>query len=363
MKILYFAPIAYNGLKQRPQHIAELLSFNNEIWYIEPTISIMKYLLKGGRNYKLEQYDQNPNLHIIKLDGRFTAHISLQYLDFLNLNILSEYLQLRRLINECDIIWVGYSGWYNLISKLKNKKIIYDKMDDDANLTLNKLLKRLILKVEPKLIKKADIIFVTAIKFYQEISSKRDNVYYIPNAFNKNIEVNNNILFENNTNTSEKKVFGYIGTLAHWFDIKAINTILEADITHYVYLVGPCQIAKINHERVKYFGVVDKTEIGKYINFFDICLFPFLNNKLLNTIDPVKIYEYLALNKPVIAINSIETNKFGQLIHTYRDYNELRKLSKTKLDLPFNFKSDYDKFFVENTWEKRVNDILKILDK
>ena len=62
MKIAYFAPIYFDYLKQRPQHFAELLSKKHEIIYIEPTISLMKYLLKGGTSFHKIDYQVNPNL-------------------------------------------------------------------------------------------------------------------------------------------------------------------------------------------------------------------------------------------------------------------------------------------------------------
>ena len=48
MKILFFSPIEYQGLKQRPQYIAEGLAKKHEVTYVDPTVSAMKYLLKGG---------------------------------------------------------------------------------------------------------------------------------------------------------------------------------------------------------------------------------------------------------------------------------------------------------------------------
>ena len=41
MKILYFAPLAFGDLKQRPQEIAAALAEKHEVWYIEPTISLI----------------------------------------------------------------------------------------------------------------------------------------------------------------------------------------------------------------------------------------------------------------------------------------------------------------------------------
>lgn len=360
MKIVYFAPIAYNGLKQRPQHIAELLSLKHEIWYIEPTISIMKYVLKGGRSYKKEEYNVNPNLHIIKLNGRFTAHLSLQAFDYLKINTISEKSQLKKIIQNSDIIWVGYCGWYDLIVNVKNKKLVYDKMDDDAHITQNRFLRKLIQKVEPKLIKKADIVFVTAINFYKELSSKKKSVYYVPNAYNEELKLN--LECECGSN-SDKIIYGYVGTIAHWFDLKAIDVILSANERNYVYLIGPNHIPKLNHKRVKYIGPVTKDKIGGYINLFNVCLYPFIKNDFLDTIDPVKIYEYLALNKPVIAVDSVETKKFESLVYRYNNYEVLNALSIEKLKPPFNTKEECQKYLEDNSWSNRVDTILKYISE
>ena len=44
MKILYFAPISYGDIKQRPQHIAEELAKEHEVWYVDSTITGMRCL-------------------------------------------------------------------------------------------------------------------------------------------------------------------------------------------------------------------------------------------------------------------------------------------------------------------------------
>ncbi len=47
VKILYLAPIPYDGLRQRPQYIADGLAQKHEVIYVNPTVSWLKYLLKG----------------------------------------------------------------------------------------------------------------------------------------------------------------------------------------------------------------------------------------------------------------------------------------------------------------------------
>ena len=38
------------------------------------------------------------------------------------------------------------------------------------------------------------------------------------------------------------RVFGYVGMISHWFDVDAIQTILDADQRDRVVLVGPSEI-------------------------------------------------------------------------------------------------------------------------
>ena len=62
MKILYFSPIEYQGLKQRPQYIAEGLARQHEVTYVDPTVSMMKFLLKGGEKQIWSGLDTAPGI-------------------------------------------------------------------------------------------------------------------------------------------------------------------------------------------------------------------------------------------------------------------------------------------------------------
>ena len=78
MKILFFAPIAYRDLKQRPQYLAEGLAREHEVIYVDPTVSAMKYLLKGGERPGGYLYPAGKNLTVLRLNGALSAHRSLE---------------------------------------------------------------------------------------------------------------------------------------------------------------------------------------------------------------------------------------------------------------------------------------------
>lgn len=98
------------------------------------------------------------------------------------LNGLHEYMQLRKILQNADVIIVGFEGWYNVISRVKNKKIIYDKMDENSllsNISGNQVYLQ---KCETRLIKKSIAMFASARMFVNNYKDRLP-VYLIPNAF------------------------------------------------------------------------------------------------------------------------------------------------------------------------------------
>lgn len=356
MNILYFSPIEYRGLKQRPQYIAEGLAKRHEVTYVDPTVSMMKFLLKGGEKPNGNTYRVNDHLRVVRLSGVCSLHRSLEALgDWV---AFSERLQLRTYLQETDLVWIGYCPWYSLLKGYQGA-IVYDKMDDDAELTRNKLLKKLIQKVESPLVERADLLLVTAQKFSDEFLARGKHPYLVPNA------VDRNAISPLASGTLEKslgRVFGYVGMISHWFDMDAIQTILDADPRNRVVLVGPSEIELPLHPRLVCTGRIPKEEVDGWIRSFDVCLYPFQRTPLIDTIDPVKIYEYLAQNKPVLAARSREINKFEPLVISYSTQDELRKLARCDLKAPFAYQTERQEFVQENCWESRMSVILERLN-
>lgn len=352
MKIVYFAPIEYKNLKQRPQYIAEELSKNHEVWYIEPTISIIG-ALKYKKDYQKRCYDVSSTLHIVRLDGSLTLPLRYLGIDRLNLATLFEKRQLKKMIPEADLWWVGYESWGRFLTK-SSPRLVYDKMDDNVLMKSNRHIKKNFRRWEKEIIDHASIVFVTARKFYEELSKIHPNVHLLPNAVDSNATHEYMIASKN-----KRKIFGYVGMIDSWFDFEAIRKIALSNPDSIVELVGPCNKKEEMPSNVFFRGRVPKADVNKWISSFDVCLYPFKKDDFLDTINPVKIYEYLYMNKPVIAVSSMETRQFIPLIHCYEDYEELDKLVCDCLKVPFSTQKELKDFVDRNSWKNRG----KLIDK
>lgn len=359
MNILYFAPIPFDEIKQRPQCLAEELSKYHTVYYIEPTTSLIRCLFKGGKQWKKEKRKINSNLYVLRLSGRFSLHDKMRFFDILNLGSIHEKSQIKHLLKSSDVIWIGYEGWYRLFTNDLSSTIIFDKMDDNVALTKNLLIKIFLKKMQKGIEKRANLIFVTAKKFYEDLKETK-KVFLIPNGvgFEK---INNNT--RNVCKTAGKKTFGYVGMIGHWFDIEAVRKLALDNLESDIILVGPNHLPIVEVSNIHYYGKVPKEQIEQWINSFDVCLYPFKKSSLLDTIDPVKIYEYLSCNKPIIAVHSKEMEKYGNRIYTYDSVDELLSLSHQNLNPPFQNKRERDVFFEKNSWEIRAKEIINILEE
>lgn len=384
MKILYFAPVYYDDMKQRPQQLAECLSKHHDVYYVEPTVSWIRWILKRGPSYRGFRRKISRTFTVIRLDGSRTFHKSAEILDPFGWNNRSEYRQIKTLAKRCDLVWVGYPGWYTLIRHIRQKPVVYDKMDEDDLLAKNWLLKLTLWRNKRKLAKRSELIFVTGRKFYQEFQGKKP-VYLVPNALSREFFMQCRQTADHADDTDDADrvddadcadhadhtdraypsgrlsgqqqkglVFGYIGTIGDWFDFSVIRYLLSLPGQHSIVLAGKNLMPVFSHERVTYLGIRPHEELPKLIGSFDVCLYNFKKSRLLDTINPVKIYEYLAMKKPVLAVDSRETRALKKYLMIYRNTRQIAALLAHGPRQPFSGQAEYEVFVRKNTWENRA---------
>ncbi len=171
MKIIYFAPVEWNSIKQRPQHIAELLAKTNDFYYVQPL---------GLRNIRLSDFAR-----IIRRIKSFFSKKTTQKVNILNpffipittnkfinkINILLLCRNFKNLIDPNTIIWITTpnSLMFALLQKLKTKSLIYEMLDDYAKIHPER--EHEINYLEKQLIRKSNLVITTA-KALQEKATK-----------------------------------------------------------------------------------------------------------------------------------------------------------------------------------------------
>jgi teichuronic acid biosynthesis glycosyltransferase TuaH len=354
LNFLYLSHVPWQWIKQRPHFIAEQLSktFNLNFAY-QKIYSSKNNLTKNtvSFNLKLKEVYRIPfsRFNIIKEINRIIFFIYLK-ISFFNI----------------DVLWFTSPEYSKVIKYFSNTKIIYDCMDDVLEFPLIKNnLKEYEnqKKLEKELFSKSNIVFTSSERLKHKLIERygyKENIYVINNALNIYDKTHNNSYkYE-----SDKIKITYIGTISEWFDFTLIIKSLEEFSNIEYLLFGPKDIEIPANERIKYLGVIEHEKISSIMELSDVLIMPFELNELILSVDPVKAYEYISSNKIVILPEYDETLKFKDYCYLYKSENEFISLLKDIINnKKFNSKNQFntEAFVKENSWDKRVELINKIL--
>nr|WP_243158164.1 glycosyltransferase [Aminipila terrae] len=131
-----------------------------------------------------------------------------------------------------------------------------------------------------------------------------------------------------------------------------------------IVIIGPLFKLRefpVKRENLFYLGEKDYGVLPDYLQCFDVCIIPFLKNKLTSACNPIKMYEYLSAGKPVITTDleecRIETIKTSK---TYQEFYDNITLCLNNDDAIQREKRIH--FARQNSWMQRVRSIRSVIE-
>lgn len=350
MKILYLMHVDWNWIKQRPHFIAEKLVENG----IEVEVYYQKYF-----NKKLLTINAKENF-IIKGIPR------------LPMSRFSVIKKMNTFIYEYFIAHLLSKGIYDyvylthpvLFSKKINVPIIYDCMDDVLEFSSDLKKKKELFVFEERLVQQSSYVFFTSEHLKNTVLKR----YTLDNVCGK-FFVNNNaielpkthILESIELSKSNRIKFIYIGTITEWFDFNLLETLDKKK--YEFHLFGPVyNISTYKQENVIFHGSVPREKIFSLMHAADILIMPFRVNKLIESVNPVKLYEYIFSCKPIISVKYEETLKFSDYVYLYENGNSksfedcIKKIEANEMKCKAS-ETDCKSFAENNTWNSRALEI------
>lgn len=362
MKILYTMHIPWSWIKQRPHFIAEQLAKYYDVTVFDKMAFLKRNKVRNDSAIKIK--------HLFRIPGERIPFIS--YVDGYFIG-----LQLRQVIRNYDCLWMSDPLMYDQISsKVKNGQlVVFDCMDDYFSFPMiqsSRFMKKHYINCEKKLIHRADLILVSSAYLGKVISRRQlldpRKTKVINNALTDdwiNYHLNNLSIRRKIIENSYKKRIVYIGTISQWFDFDILKKSLENfnDIEYQLYGPHDVEIPKI--EGIKYMGIANHNDVPNIMQRADMLIMPFRLTSLVRSVNPVKLYEYLLVNKPIMAIRYEESEKFQDYIYLYSNYSDYRvhikALSENKL-APKKSHKEVHQFLIDNTWAARVKKIREMLN-
>jgi len=359
--ILYIIHIAWGWIKQRPQFLAEGLSEHYKV-------DVM-YRMSNRNQKGVNAGSSSDNLSV---DG-------FRSLPWERVKIMPQSLgnYFNRILwhskskhpNKYDFVWVTDPVlWKNLIAGKKLKgKLIYDCMDDYLAFPYMKKYPdycKYMEKCERELLESADYVLCSAEALKDKLLSKYNisrQIHIVNNAITPDISK-----YENETDSVDipKNTLTYIGTISEWIDFKNLLLLLDKNPDLHIVLYGPKRMPEIpSHERLQWRGTIAHDQILSVMNASSGLIMPFVVNELIESVNPVKLYEYIYTGKPIVASRYGETEKFDGLVTLYSNYDELQSfLDRFIFGNETLDKKTMQEYAMANTWDARKSQIISIID-
>ena len=235
---------------------------------------------------------------------------------------------------------------------------VYDAMDEFPAFYSG--LSRLALtKRENVIAESVDTIFASSSKLKQKWEQIHKDVRLVHNGLD--LSVIKSVKYKVVSN--DKKVFGYLGTIAKWFDWDWLNTLAKARRNDEIRLIGPIfdkPIGKLPNN-IKLLEACHHRAALSAIKNFHVGLIPFKTNSLTASVDPIKYYEYRALGLPVMSTNFGEMSFRKNALGVFITQSERDVVAMAEDALQFKGNAEEDQSFAEqNTWRVRF-DAAKLL--
>ena len=162
-----------------------------------------------------------------------------------------------------------------------------------------------------------------------------------------------------------RPIVTYVGTLDQRLDTSLLARIADDPAVGSVALIGPCEDNGLERKlrsipKVTLFGLMGRKDVTGALAASDVCIIPHVAGQLTNAMSPMKLYEYLAAGKPVVAVDLPPVIGISERVLMARPENFVAAV-RTALDLPSQDERDRQEFLRSNSWDVRHERLLRVL--
>lgn len=380
-KILIASPYSFIGYNRLGAHQYSL-QFSNNDWqvaYISNPLSPFNTLL--GRDKKLILYHlKNHIKNGIYINDNLWNYVPFTFIPFHNHTVfgkkwfINNYYKftvpsIKSVIknsgySSVDVLWLDtphQKFWKDIIDY---KCLIYRVAD---NLREFRNTSDVLLEAEEEVIQSSDFILMASKMLLKEWKQRFNNekLIYCPNGVDLSNFIRNQYNKPKEFYFINNPIALYVGAIEEWFDRDLLINIAKECMDINFVVIGADRLNKMRkplEKNIYYLGPKNYIDIPNYIYYCDCGLIPFNTSKLVQSVNPIKMYEFSILGKPIISRSWNELkllNSPSFLANNVKEFVDILKDEKTySID-----KTKLINYAMDNTWHNRYLKIVKMLEK
>jgi glycosyltransferase involved in cell wall biosynthesis len=360
-KVLHFdSPISATDLDKQAKHGAEATAHQGNLVYVNTIRRVLR---------------QADTVNLLRRTFLFRGQVAPQrylgtdlptrdgYEDF----IRSEMRAAQ--IGDSPVLWVCPVVFdYAMVKTAVNPGcIVADVIDDQRRFSSREPHRTRVQAAYDEILRDADVVLANCEPVREGFAAIRDDIRVIPNGAEV-FDLSQSWAVPEDLAHLPRPILGYVGNLRDRVDLELIGKVADAFPGGSVVLIGsahdrPDVLALDARPNIHLLGVKPYEDATRYIRAFDVAMVPHLRNELSESMNPLKLYVYFALNVPIVTTDVANIGDIGPYATIAADHDSFvaaitRVLAgKQKPPTPMQRR----KVLGAVSWTARVDDVLDVL--
>ncbi|MEG3160374.1 glycosyltransferase [Sphingomonas sp. LB2R24] len=360
-QVLHFdSPISATDLDKQAKHGAEATAHQGNLVYVNTIRRVLRQadttnLLRRTFLFRAETSPQRYlGTDLPPRDG---------YEDFIRSELRAAN------IGDSPVLWVCPVVFdYTMVKSVVNPGcIVADVIDDQRRFPSREPHRTRVHAAYDEILRDADLVLANCEPVREGFAAIREDIRVIPNGAEM-FDLSHSWAVPEDLAHLPRPILGYVGNLRDRVDLELIGKVADAFPGGSVVLIGsahdrPDVLALGARPNIHILGVKPYEDATRYIRAFDVAMVPHLRNELSESMNPLKLYVYFALNVPIVTTDVANIGDIGPYATIAADHDSflaaITRVVAGKQKAPTTVQRK--KVLSSVSWTSRVDDVLDVL--
>lgn len=271
------------------------------------------------------------------------------------------------------LLWINAHSEGHLAGRLGERGVIYDVTDDWTSFEESSKACGLTRQQDEALCAAADAVIVCSERLLEMKRPRAKSVHLIPNGVDSSHYARvceADFARPADTQGWGRPVLGYTGSIhAERVDVALVEALARRLPNATIALVGPNMLGSADRQRlgrmknIVFTGARSYAEIPAYMAAFDVCITPHLVTPFTESLNPIKLWEYLASGKPIVSTPVAGFRDFPQFVHLAADAEGFAQALFATLREDPSAAAARRSVAQLHSWEERLNAVEGVFDQ
>lgn len=344
------------------------------ILFVAPPIDVSHALRRGKiaqlRSQRFWTPPGYPNITVTR--GFKLAPSRLQW--GRNLNDSMTRSHVTRVAAQCGlrdpVLWLNPHWAAHMAGRMGESAVIYDVTDDWTCLTQTAASTELVVEQDLQLCKAADAVIVCSERLLELKRPIARHVELIPNgvdATHYRRVLDSKDALPPDAASWPKPVLGYTGTVHPDRVDYELLIELARQWKGSIVMVGPvhrkADLTSANISNLILTDAVAYERLPDLMRAFDACIVPHRVTKFTESLNPIKLWEYLAAGKPIVSTNVAGFRDYPQFVRFAGTAAEFISEARAGMAEPAEVANARRTEALTHSWESRLNQVEAVIDQ